>query len=289
MESRLTTELSRRVATGIAGGAAILLLVAFGGWLGVFVLAAALILGMAWEYGQIGFRLSDQAEKKYLLVGLVWISLLANLFLPRLELEVFSFLFLLLFTYFLFTAPRHAETSAGSSSEAPISPTLKTHFQELATAVFGVFYIGYLPAMMLKIHDSRAGKHWLILFFLIVWLGDTGAYFSGKRWGSAKLFPLISPKKTWAGAWGGLISGILIAVIYKFLLFHDVRVLTVILIACVVGGVSQIGDLCESFFKRAFQVKDSGGILPGHGGFLDRFDGMVFSLPAMYLCMKVLG
>jgi phosphatidate cytidylyltransferase len=129
----------------------------------------------------------------------------------------------------------------------------------------------------------------MLLFLITVWAGDTGAYSLGSRYGKRKLYPVISPKKTVEGAIGGIGSGFVIALIYKLLLFRSLSWGGAIFIPVLIGAVSQVGDLCESFFKRAFDRKDSGSILPGHGGFLDRFDGVVFSLPIMYGCMRIFG
>jgi phosphatidate cytidylyltransferase len=126
-----------------------------------------------------------------------------------------------------------------------------------------------------------------MLFFCIVWADDVVAYFVGKRFGRHKLYPLISPKKSLEGAEGGLIGGVVITVLYKLLIFNDLHWLGVVVIPLLVGVAAQVGDLCESFLKRAYGKKDSGSILPGHGGFLDRFDGVVFSLPVMYVCIRI--
>jgi phosphatidate cytidylyltransferase len=148
----------------------------------------------------------------------------------------------------------------------------------------------YLPMLWLylpKIHESTNGVHWTLIFLLIVWSGDTGAYFAGKKYGKTKLYPKISPKKTREGGLGGLLAGLVIAFLYKVTLFHELSWGGVFVTPILVGTVAAVGDLCESFIKRAYDTKDSGAILPGHGGFLDRFDGVVFSLPVMYACIRV--
>jgi phosphatidate cytidylyltransferase len=154
-------------------------------------------------------------------------------------------------------------------------------------SLFGLFYLGFLPTFFLKIHGSASGVHWTMVFLLINWASDTGAYFAGKKYGKTKLYPLISPKKTREGALGGLACAWVVIFIYKVLLFGAMGWGAVIIVPLLVGVASQVGDLCESFLKRAFDKKDSGSILPGHGGFLDRFDGVVFSLPIMYACTRV--
>jgi phosphatidate cytidylyltransferase len=137
------------------------------------------------------------------------------------------------------------------------------------------------------IRDGSNGIRWLMLFLLIVWAGDTGAYFVGRKYGKRKLYPLISPGKSLEGAGGGLAASLLIALIFKLAAFHALGWLGAVVTPILVGVVSQLGDLCESFLKRANRIKDSSHILPGHGGILDRFDGVLFSLPVMYFCVKV--
>ena len=113
----------------------------------------------------------------------------------------------------------------------------------------------------------------------VVWFGDSGAYFGGKAMGRHKLYPIVSPNKTWEGTISGLAASVLGAYIIHLLLLPDLSLQIVVIAALVGGAVAQVGDLVESAFKRACGVKDSGQILPGHGGMLDRLDGLLFSAP----------
>ena len=88
---------------------------------------------------------------------------------------------------------------------------------------------------------------------------------------------------------GGLAGGLLATILFKLVFFHEMKWSAALIIPLVVGVVAQVGDLCESFFKRAFDKKDSGSILPGHGGFLDRFDSLIFCLPVLYGCIRLFG
>jgi phosphatidate cytidylyltransferase len=154
-------------------------------------------------------------------------------------------------------------------------------------SVFGIVYLVFVPLFLIRIYESLNGTEWVVLFFLIVWAGDSGAYFAGKKFGKRKLYPEVSPKKTIEGSIGGLLAGSVVAILFKLLFFHGMSWLSVVCLPIFVGVFAQIGDLCESLFKRAFDKKDSGSILPGHGGFLDRFDSVVFSLPVMYACIRI--
>ncbi len=160
-------------------------------------------------------------------------------------------------------------------------------FGNIAYTLLGVFYIA-LPLAILNLYFSpfhfrgEFNTHILIGFFSITWLVDTAAYLSGMAFGRHRLFERLSPKKSWEGSIGGFLMGILsawiISLIFKDLLFYHWAIIAIII--TVAGG---FGDLVESMFKRSVNIKDTGSILPGHGGILDRFDGVLFSAPLVYL------
>ncbi len=130
------------------------------------------------------------------------------------------------------------------------------------------------------------GKPWILLVLGVVWAGDTGAYFAGRFLGKHKLHPKVSPKKTIEGAIGGLLSSIGGAfLMYEALALHGLQSWKLALFAAAGGALGQLGDLAESLIKRACNVKDSGTILPGHGGMLDRVDGVIFALPFFYFAL----
>jgi phosphatidate cytidylyltransferase len=140
-------------------------------------------------------------------------------------------------------------------------------------------------------HASVPDGHWWVLLTLvIVWVADSGAYFSGRLFGRRKLAPRISPGKTWAGVYGALVGGALMAALGGWWL--DVRGVAlaglVVLALCTVA-ISIVGDLFESLMKRHADLKDSGGLFPGHGGLLDRMDSMFAALPVFALGKLLLG
>ena len=128
----------------------------------------------------------------------------------------------------------------------------------------------------------------LLYLFVIIWASDSGAYFAGRICGRHKLAPSLSPKKTIEGAIGGIICAILLLYVVNLFLFAyefitvPFRIYEVILFATVVAIIGIVGDLAESMLKRMVDVKDSGNILPGHGGILDRFDSIILSAPVVY-------
>ena len=151
------------------------------------------------------------------------------------------------------------------------------------------FGIPYLAFTIASLHHLQASDPDLvILVCAIVWMGDTGAYYIGSRWGRHKLAPTISPKKSWEGASAGLVMSLLAAVGWSFWKFGwlDSRVVVIGVAAAIAG---QIGDLAESMVKRGAGVKDSGNILPGHGGMLDRMDSLLFAAPTTLVVAWLLG
>ena len=127
----------------------------------------------------------------------------------------------------------------------------------------------------------------LLAFFVLIWVNDTGAYLSGLLIGKHKLLPSVSPKKTWEGFFGGALLALVIAWLAGNY-FGDYQNIWYVFYAIIIIIFATVGDLVESLLKRNFNVKDSGDILPGHGGMLDRFDGVLLSAPAIFLYMKLI-
>jgi phosphatidate cytidylyltransferase len=148
--------------------------------------------------------------------------------------------------------------------------------------VLGLFWLGLpcLALLWLRMGDNgMLAVSWL---FLAVWSCDTGAYFAGRRFGGPKLAPRVSPKKTWSGLLGGMILAAAALALLSIVLGQE-DVLHFAVIGALLALISQGGDLAESALKRHFDVKDSGALIPGHGGILDRVDGVLFAAPALAL------
>jgi len=155
--------------------------------------------------------------------------------------------------------------------------------------MMGIIFVGFLAAHLVLLHTLSDGAHWLIILTAVTAGSDSGAYWVGSRWGRRKLCPQISPKKTVEGAVGGIGAGIVAAlVLYSFL---DVRssVLLITVLALLLSIVGMVGDLVESMIKRGTQTKDSGRILAGHGGVLDRVDSLLLAAPSLYYLLFFLG
>ncbi|MEZ4600474.1 MAG: phosphatidate cytidylyltransferase [Syntrophotaleaceae bacterium] len=153
---------------------------------------------------------------------------------------------------------------------------------QLALVFFGFCYISLLLAHLVMLHGLPFGREWVFLVLLIVMASDSAAYFSGIALGRHKLYPAISPNKSIEGAIGGLLGGLVGAFVARWWFFSSLGLLDCLLLGLILGCVGQTGDLFESMIKRAFQVKDSGTIVPGHGGILDRLDSLLFTFPLAY-------
>ncbi|MCL5670209.1 MAG: phosphatidate cytidylyltransferase [Acidobacteria bacterium] len=162
---------------------------------------------------------------------------------------------------------------------------LKSYSGALASTVLGVFYVGFAFSWIipLRFADPVNGCNLTIMLFLVVWGEDIFAYVVGRMAGRIPLAKAISPKKTVEGAIAGLVGSVLVAWGFSYWFWQTGDQKTVILIAGVVALAGQAGDLVESALKRAADLKDSGTILPGHGGLLDRVDSLLFAVPTLWL------
>ena len=152
-----------------------------------------------------------------------------------------------------------------------------------AIAILATLYVGMLGGSLIRLRNDFASG-WKLVFFLllVVWLGDAGAYYVGKNLGKRKLSPRISPKKTVEGLAGGVAVSMITAVVCHLTFFKEMPLLHAVISGAVLSVAGVIGDLAESMWKRSAAVKDSGTLIPGHGGFLDRFDSIFFTAPILY-------
>lgn len=257
-----------RILTALVGIPLVLGVTYLGGWpFGLLVLAAALVAQHEY-YGLMAAGGLHPARTAGLLLGAL--VALRAFWAPALPLTAAGILLLIAATPF----QREGETAPAS----------------LAATVFGIFYpTAFLTALVdlrlgegLFLEDTQAFLLTLAVF-LLIWSTDTFAYFVGRAVGRRPLAPRVSPKKTWEGTVGGAVGALVVAVVLRLTLLDFLAWPHVLVVAFICGIVSQLGDLAESKMKRAVGVKDSGTLLPGHGGLLDRFDAMILAAPLVYL------
>jgi phosphatidate cytidylyltransferase len=163
------------------------------------------------------------------------------------------------------------------------SKPLEDSLPSSAVAVLATTYVGMLGGSLIRLHNDFPEGYKLVFFLLlVVWVGDSGAYYVGKQFGKHKLSPRISPKKTVEGLIGGMTASIIAAIVAHYTFFPKFPLLHAIIAGVILSFAGVIGDLAESMWKRSAAVKDSGTLLPGHGGFLDRFDSILFTAPILY-------
>ncbi|MGD1103778.1 MAG: phosphatidate cytidylyltransferase [Terriglobia bacterium] len=187
------------------------------------------------------------------------------------------------------------------------STDLKDYLVATSVTFFGILYIGLTLSCLIPIrfypyplrrvlvqeggtiHTIDTGSFLLFFLFLVIWAGDICAYLVGRSMGRIPFFARISPRKTWEGSLAGLAGSLLAAWAFTHWFWKPDNVKIVMLIAAWIAVAGQVGDLVESAIKRGANQKDSGTLLPGHGGFLDRIDSLLFAAPALWLALFILG
>lgn len=157
-----------------------------------------------------------------------------------------------------------------------------SRLEQMYKIFWGIFYVPFFLSFFILLHKFAEGQLWILFALSTVYGGDIAAFYVGRSWGKRKLAPLISPGKTWAGGAGAVGGSLAGALLFKLFFFPKIPFGPVVLIGTGVGFLGQIGDLFESLLKREARVKDSGELIPGHGGFLDRVDSVLLSAPWVY-------
>ncbi len=169
---------------------------------------------------------------------------------------------------------------------------LKIHLGDTVISIFGLTYILGFLTFIPKIHALPQGPMWLITFLLIIWMGDAMAYYGGRMLGRRKFSPTISPNKTWEGFFSGLVGAMLVTMLVGVSPYNisansgSASIFIFLAMGAVTSAIAQAGDLLESLLKRVGNVKDSGSLLPGHGGVLDRFDSCILAAPFYYFFLE---
>ncbi len=160
---------------------------------------------------------------------------------------------------------------------------IKDAMRQIAGTLLGVIYVAGPLGFLLAIVTLEGGRFWLFFLFFIIWCGDIGAYYVGKNFGKRLLAPTVSPGKTVAGAVGGIIGSLAGGLGAWAWFLPGISLAHCLLVIIICGIIGQFGDLAESILKRSAGVKDSGSLIPGHGGILDRIDSLMFAGPVFYI------
>lgn len=245
------------------------------GALGVKIAIAFVVLVGSWELQRLLFSDLTQPALKYLFYFLCLVVFSLAAWMLSLGSIAFSLSLILLASTSLLTMNKSGDLQAMGTFQV--------------RAALGLFYMGLLPSFAYRILDSTAGLSWFVVLLAVVFAGDIFAYVFGVLWGKNRIMPSVSPKKSYQGCVGGLIGSALAGAGCWYLLLPHVNLASLILLSVFAGLIAQFGDFFESLMKRLADVKDSGNIMPGHGGVLDRLDGVFFASPVILLGALFLG
>jgi phosphatidate cytidylyltransferase len=239
------------------------------GWGPPWLLAALMILGASvalWELLAMGERKGFPIQK-VLSLGL-FAFLMLSFLTPTLPVALAVFAVLLVIP--------GARVFSRSDLDSALPGT--------AVSVLAILYVGFLSAafIRLRIDFDTDGSRLIFFLLLTVWMGDAMAYYTGKNFGKTPLLPRVSPKKTVEGLIGGVVGSLLTAAAIHFTFFPQFPLGAALAAAALLSVSGVVGDLVESAWKRSAGVKDSGSLIPGHGGFLDRLDSILFAAPVLY-------
>ncbi len=257
--------LAARLLTAAVAIPLVLAIICYGGNLGFFLLILAVIGFALYEY--FSFIYPEKVNVQIvahtllgLLLPVVFYFGYPDLIVPA---TAFIIIFATAFSLFRVTDPH-------------------TKAVNLFTRLFGNFYDAFLLSYMIVLRKLPHGIEWVVLAVAINFGTDAGAYFAGRFLGKHPLYAAVSPKKTVEGAIGGIVFCLVLVIIGKYVLLKQLGWGDVLILSLVSSVLAVLGDMAESLIKRGFKVKDAGGILPGHGGILDRIDSFVFSAPFIF-------
>ncbi|RSD27992.1 phosphatidate cytidylyltransferase [Mesobacillus subterraneus] len=258
--------MKQRIITAVVAAAVFLPIVIFGGW--PFTLMVYLIASIALYEALKMKKIQLFSVPGIISLLLLWIFMIPDQYSSWLEqldytkLELFFLGLLLFLTYTVITKNRFT-------------------FEDVAFSIMSTLYVGL--GFYFFIETREANLTYVFYSLFIIWATDSGAYFIGRAFGKHKLWPEISPNKTTEGFFGGVLSALVVASLFSVFADMNVSALVLLTATAFLSVFGQIGDLVESALKRYYNVKDSGNILPGHGGMLDRFDSLLFVWPLIHL------
>lgn len=256
--------LRERILSAIIGAPLVLAIAYLGGW-PLFALVLCLSLAGMYELSALFARRNVHTGSWFYAVG---VAALLSAMIPGFELQAMVLAVGITGSMAL---------EVGKDSKNVTGPM---------ASVFSVAYVPFLFSFLLRL--SLIETRYAVLVVICTWATDTFAYFVGMRFGKHRMAPTLSPKKSWEGSAGGLLGAILVGLAACYTLGINSTVVR-LTIPVAVGVSAQVGDLAESALKRFCEAKDSGNVIPGHGGVLDRFDSMIFAAPTAYILLRLLS
>jgi phosphatidate cytidylyltransferase len=265
--------LRKRTSTAVVLLALVFVCIQYASGLVFFVVVQALVLASLWEFYNLASRRKHAPQK---ILGFVVALIVAFSFYSKafpLGLALFAAL-LLCGVYYVFAMNKLEKLMSFPPS--------------IALTFFGAIILSFTLNHFIYLRQEH-GPEWIYFLLVVIFIGDTGAYFIGKPLGRHKLVPLASPNKTWEGSIGGVVCACLGGIAAQQIFLPEALLWKAAVFAFVVHILAQFSDPLESLFKRASGVKDSSNILPGHGGFFDRIDSMILAAPFYYYLLKYVG
>lgn len=242
---------------------------------GLVAITTLVGLGCVYEFSKLIFNRLEAAKH----LRFVFLLFCAAVFGVTAFLEVSAFALFAVLAVFFF-----AMTVLGIEK----TNELPTALQVAGGAATGFIYVGVFGGLVVRVLQLPDGIVWFFGLLAIVFAGDTLAYLTGRLFGRRKLLEAVSPKKTIEGSMGGLVGSALVGLLLGVCFLQHLPIQWLVLTALATGAFAQVGDLFESLVKRVAEVKDSGSIMPGHGGLLDRVDGVLFAAPIFYTLARFL-
>jgi len=260
--------LKKRLLVVIIALPMLIAVIVIGGWLFTLVLTAALGVA-AWEFWRL-FRSGGFSPSGFVLIGgVIALALWRGFFGFEYTDLVAAGLILVGMAVHVFRYSNHASTAA----------------VDFCITTAGIFYLGWLGSYFFSLRSLPDGQWWFLTALPAVWLADAGAFMFGRKFGRHRMAPLVSPKKTWEGYVGGILTAAVLTPLLAWLwqlAAPAIRIETAAVLGVVIAIVAPLGDLGESMIKRQFGVKDSSNILPGHGGIMDRVDSWIWAAAIGY-------
>jgi len=267
-----SSELASRLLIAVVGIPILLYLIIWAPKWAFALLLAAVGIGTVWEYCSITYG-DEHPAGKIVTAALSTGMIAVMYFVPSMKFEALVAASVAVATFFLFSFDDRSRVS-----------------HQMASSLTGLLYGGAFVGLLTILHQQPHGSWWIVFTLVVVWMSDTAAYFTGRALGEHPLYPAVSPNKSIEGSIGGFAGSIAGAFLCNWLFVRiaawpALTTLEILVLAIPGNLLAQTGDLVESVVKRAHEVDDSGSILGGHGGLLDRIDGLMYAAPWFYVCV----